>query len=125
MTCGGSLEPYTDEKECTLRYLVFKAHNDSDPVASVPWRWLAYVLASAMAKWWGAVYLVDSKTGEDLMGWITAQQPLVLGGNSNLTVSHVRINRDGSTQETIGGIVLVGTPQTTIEGVDIVRELKR
>jgi hypothetical protein len=78
-----------------------------------------------MAKWRGAVYLIDSKTGEDLMGWITAQQPLVLGGNSNLTVSHVRINRDESTQETIGGIVLVGTSLTTIEGVDIVRELKR
>lgn len=67
--------------------------------------------------------LIDAKTGHHIMGWNTATKPLVIGGGSRRKVSHIRIDADGRTHETVLGTVLSGSSQTTIEGDDLVRQV--
>lgn len=52
-----------------MRYQLFTYENAKNPVCSVPWVWLAHLIASLFKNTWLKGQVVDSKTGEVLITW--------------------------------------------------------
>lgn len=81
-----------------MRYQVFNKQESSvQPIASAPWRRLAFWLASLMSTKWTACRVVDSRTGDTLLEWARANRPLVLGAEKATTCPILEQTADGKT----------------------------
>lgn len=72
-----------------MRYQLFTYQDAKNPVFSVPWFWLAHLIASLFKNEWLNGQVVDSKTGEVLITWELSGH-INGDGRAHLTVRGIR-----------------------------------
>lgn len=94
-----------------MRYQIFDQATATSSKLSSPWRWLARYLCGTVTLRWQYCRMVDSKTGEVLMEWATAERWVPSANRDGAAIptnSHIRIRKDGNKEAFIACTTVYG-----------------